>query len=105
MRTKPTKTVKLATAGRSPRSCRQRRHEFVQEGRRCNAKFDADVQRPLAASATADGKECGLSRASRIFTFEKTRIGQRILRHRSTRRLLRAGKRASEFKDDERREA
>ena len=59
MRTKLTKTVKLATAGGSPtRVGGDATLGCVREGRGCNVKFlDADVQRPLAsASAVADGK-------------------------------------------------
>ena len=69
VRTKPTKTVKLATASGSPtRVGRDAMLECVREGRRCNAKFlDADVQRLLVlVSVVGDGKECGLFRASRI---------------------------------------
>ena len=67
--TKPTKTVKLATASGSPtRVGRDAMLECVREGRSCNAKFlDADVQRLLVlVSAVGDGKECGLFRVSRI---------------------------------------
>ena len=59
VRTKPTKTMKLATASGSPtRVGRDAMLECVREGRSCNAKFlDADVQIPLAsASAVPDNK-------------------------------------------------